>query len=470
MPATVLKVEASPVPLPSAVELTLQAPQTNLYVGEAVRVRVLLPAASDAQPLIPAQAPPVQVTGEGFMLDPGSLRQVSEVRTGSAGVNSVSVVAYEMTLTPITAGSLSAFAQSYVASRLSITFISTNGSVVISPGSPQYTLLDSAPVEFRIRPLPRRGELPGFTGMVGSFKLDPPALTTNALRAGDAIKLTVKVRGTGHLEHLVGPPPPKLREWQVFASPADTQAPQTVQSQGFITLGYTLIPLTEQVQATPAIPFSCFDPARGVYVDLTIPPVPVKVQPASAPTDFQAVQQANSSEEKPEKEPVLSDLALSPGLAFGGLVPLQQRSWFPLVQLAPGVAFLGLWGWARRQRFLEQHPEVLLRRRARRELRREWRTLNQAARAGDAAAFVSSAVSAMRIACAPHYPAEPRALVCSDVLGALPGTDEQTGGMVRRLFTIADASNYAAAPTDATELLAFQGQVEQLLERLEERL
>src|SRR5262249_21238291 len=155
----------------------------------------------------------------------------------------------------------------------------------------------------------------------------------------------------------------------------DTVPPQIVIAQGFTIFNYTLIPLTEKARFTPAIPFSCFDPMRGVYTDLTIPSVPVTVLPGLAPADLKILLEANSVNSEPEKEPTLSGLATTPGLATGSLVPVQQQAWFPFVATAPAVAFLGLWGWDRRRRYCEQHPDLVLRHRARRALRRERRKL-----------------------------------------------------------------------------------------------
>ncbi len=184
------------------------------------------------------------------------------------------------------------------------------GLVTIPGGPPQYTLLESDPVELNVRPLPTEGQLPGFTGAIGSFALGPPKLATNFLRVGDPVKLTVTVtnRGDGPLARLVPPPPPKVRDWQVFA--ANDYAPaqlawqprramlgpngllaQPGSPQGFVTFTYTLIPLTDGVRATPPIPFSYFDPTTGSYADLTIPPVPVTVKPGAAPADLAALRQ-----------------------------------------------------------------------------------------------------------------------------------------------------------------------------------
>src|SRR5262249_8262133 len=146
--------------------------------------------------------------------------------------------------------------------------------------------------------------------------------------------------------------------------------------------------------------------------------------------------EAEATDKAPEEEPVLSGLSAKPGLA-GGLAPAQQRSWFPLMHLLPASTLLALWLWDRRRRFLEQHPEIVMRRRALRGLRRERRALERAAAMRDSARFAAVAVHAMKVAVAPHYPAEPRALVGVDVLTMLPESERsgRSGQTVRKLFS-----------------------------------
>src|SRR6185369_6910275 len=103
---------------------------------------------------------------------------------------------------------------------------------------------------------------------------------------------------------------------------------------------------------------------------------------------------------------------------------LQQSAWFPVAQIAPGVILFGLVAWERRRRYLEQHPEIILRRRAKRGLRRERRAMRRAAREGDPTRFGTAATKAMQVASAPHYAAEARALVGADVLELLQSAEE----------------------------------------------
>ena len=336
-----------------------------------------------------------------------------------------------------------------------------------------------------MKPLPRKGELPGFTGAIGKFSLDAPTLDGNSLRVGDPVKLSVVVRSDNSAGRLVAPPPPNSPGWQIIVSPATaaTAAPlaspqlrgpgiQIGQFPVCATFSYTLIPQNEKETNTPAIPFSYFDPARGTYMDLTIPAVSVTVNPAATTADSQPITKADSADAPIEVEPGLSDLAAAPGLASTSLIPVQRRPWFPLLQAAPGAAFLGLWGWDRRRRYLEKHPGILLRRRARRALRRERHAMQQAARAGDASRFTTRAVDALRIACAPFYPAEPHALVGSDVLEQLPESGPMANArpVVRRFFAAADAATFDANPPEASALLAMQPEIEKVLAELEARL
>ena len=305
-----------------------------------------------------------------------------------------------------------------------------------------------------MRPLPVTGELPGFTGAMGNFLRDPPVLATNRLRVGEPVSLKVVFHGEGDLTRFVPPATPLARDWQIIADPPPAN-------------GFTLIPLTDDATNTPAIPFCYFDPALARYVDLTIPPLPVTVVGEGLPVELRA-----SADESQAAVPLkLSTLAPAPGNAAASLRPLQLRGWFVCGQLLPVLGFFALWQWARRRRYLEAHPDIVRRRQARRALRREKRRLQPAVAGQDAPAFVRHAAHALRIAVAPHYPANPRALVCGDVLAQLAAAerDGPDGETVRQVFAAADAQFALAAETRAG-LIALEPAVETLLQSLEAKL
>ena len=483
VPAARLEVVAAPpASLPPTPRLFLDLPVTNLVIGQPVLARIILPGLAGGRVRGLANA---QLSGQGFLVDPATARQRIEMAhlNGTFGPTFI----YEITLTPRTTGKLTHFAQGFTAGNQFSGPVVITGPVTMPGGPPRYDLLESEPVELSVRPLPREGELPGFTGAIGDFAIGPPKLATNLLRVGDPVRLTVTLTNYGEapLARVVPPPPPQARDWQVFSAadfapvqpfgappPRPGAAPQPGALQGIHTFTYTLIPLTEAARATPAIPFSYYDPDSNRYTDLTIPPVPVTVKPGAVQADFATLLRAASLSAQPDKALTLSSLAASRGRAAASLLPPQQQAWFPLVQLAPAAVFFGLWQWDRRRRYFEAHPEVLLRRRARRALRRQRRVLQRAARAADAPRFAAAAVNAMCVASAPHYPAEPRALVGADVLPLLPELERsgRAGEVVRRFFAVTDAERFGTATPPAPELLLLRSDLDRILQELEARL
>ena len=447
IPAATLDVDKS-IPGPAPRKLVLEVSATNVFLGQPLRASVILPASPENQ--IEALRE-VQFGGNGFSSDLTTMKQAVEPIGLNGRTNEAFI--YEITLTPIEAGPIALSAQAFAAGRDFFGPITASGPVVISGGPPRYVLLTSDPVQVNVRPLPA-GQPADFNGSIGTFNLSPPQLSTNRIQTGQPVRLTVAVHNGSPLNRLVPPAPPTVNDWEIIPdNPPD--------------FSFTLIPLTDAVRQTPAIPFSCFDPASGSYVDLTIPSLPVTVTSQGLPTEMSTVD-AGAASGAPLR---LGDLSPSPGKSVASIVPPQLRAGFICFQLVPLLAIFGLWRWDRHRRFLEAHPDIVRRREARRLLRREKRRLRDAARRGDAAAIVRHAANAMQIASAPRYAAHPQALVCSDVLEHLDDADRTgaAGETVRKIFAAAD-TRFASAPQMQTNWPALQPDVNAVLLKLEEHL
>jgi hypothetical protein len=453
VPAATLKVaEKKSVPTTSARRLVLEVSATNLFEGQPVRVRVLLPADENKTEGVRD----LQFNGGSVMTD----KTKTHLSIGPVNLNGQLQPAfiYETVLTPMTAGPITLSAQGFTAPPFSVGPISitSSGGPITLGGAIQITpeFLVSDAVNLRVLPLPAEDKLSGFTGAFGKFLADKPQLSTNRVRVGEPVHLKINFHGAGDLTRFVPPATPRVLDWQIIADkpPAD---------------GFTLIPLTDEARATPTIPFSYFDPAAGKYFDLTIPSMPVTVIGDGLPTELSAF----DDDEKSTVPLKISGLALTPGKTAASLRPLQLRGWFIGLQLLPTIGFLALWQWDRRRRFLEAHPEIVRRRHARRALQRKKCEWQNAIATGDAQAFIQHAADALRIAVAPNYPANPQALVCADVLAQLDGA-EQTGGAgatVRKIFAAADA-RFALAPRTQADWLALQSEIQTVLQNLEEKL
>jgi hypothetical protein len=289
---------------------------------------------------------------------------------------------------------------------------------------------------------------------------------------GDALRLLVTFRGDPAVSRLIPPPAPRTEGWQIYpASPVDP-LPHPPTTNTITAFAYTLIATSEEVKQTPTIPFHIFDPARAAYVNLSIPSVPVTVSAEGLPTNWVSEMAALAADERVEKRPRLSELTRSRGTTLASMQPLQARAGFLLVQLGPVVGLLGWWGFERRRRFLERHPEIVRRRKARSALRRECRMLHRAASSSDATGFARSALTALQIASAPHFPAEPRAIVCGDVLGLFSDEEQhgQTGDTIRRVFAQNNAADYSGAHRNGNPLFNLKAELDQILKQMEARL
>ena len=427
-------------------ELVVEVSPTNLFAGQPVPLRVLLPATAANQ--IEALRE-IQINGDGFITDKTRVRQA--IQPVNIGGQTRPAFIYETTLTPMATGSLQVSAQGFTAGSEFSAPISINGPVSLPGGPPSYVFLVSDPVTLNVRPLPAEGEPPGFTGSIGKFTADPPRLSTNRIQVGQPVTLNFSFHSQGDFTRFIPPEAPLSRDWQIIPN----DPPEN---------GFTLIPLTDEPRATPPIPFAAFDPASGKYLDLAIPALPVTVVGESLPVEMDQAGESSS----PSK---LSGLAPGPGRTAPDLTPPQLRGWLVGAQFLPVIGLLALWQWDRRRRFLEAHPEIVRRRRARRELRREKRRLQKAATGGDPAAFAQHAANAMRIACAPRLAAHPQALVGADVLAQLGASDRDPQAIetARAIFAAADAQ-FAAAPPAGPDWPAPPERVDAVLLKLEEDL
>jgi hypothetical protein len=446
--AATLEVVATDSDLPPPRQLQLETSATNLFLGQPFRVRALLPAKNGNE--IEALRE-IQLNSDSLMIDKTAMRQSIDVT--SVGGQLKPALVCEMKVTPIAAGRQSFSAQAFTAGREFSGAISIRGQVTIPGGPTKYILLVSDKIAVNVRPLPADAP-PGFTGAIGKFFADSPQLSTNRLHVGEPVHLKIIFHGESDLTRFVPPATPRSRDWQIIAD----KPPAT---------GFTLIPQTDEVRETPAIPYSFFDPAAEKYFDLTISPLPVTVTGEALPTQWTTFDR----DEKSTAPLKLSDLAPTHGKIAASLKPPQQRAALVFLQLLPLLGLLALWRWDERRRFLAAHPEIVRRRTARRALRRERRELQKAFVGGDTTAFCRHAANAMSIAVAPHYPANPQALVCADVLAQLDGAaqDGSAGDTVRKIFAAADAQFAATKPATA-DCLALKSNLEAVLQTLEEKL
>ena len=130
-------------------------------------------------------------------------------------------------------------------------------------------------VSIEVNDLPP-GAPPSFRGAVGDFSLSS-RVGDGAVEAGQAVDLSVTIRGDGNLATLEAPAlevPPGV---DVYDPAADQELFRSgSRLNGVKTFDYTLVPQGGGTFDVPAAPWTYFDPADGTYKTLRVDPVEIE--------------------------------------------------------------------------------------------------------------------------------------------------------------------------------------------------
>ena len=429
-------------PLQSSLDL----PKRDFYVGETIPGRLLFVETPDESPTYIQHV--AKTSGAAVFQIDNSTRSIEIDVNGEKR----RALAKPIQITPLKEGDTEINCQVIVhVQKRDINGIGRGFAMQVQ------STVDVPSAKLRVLPLPKEGRPPGFTGAIGTFNLSAPKLSATEVETGEPITLAISLTGEGNLSGVSAPELPKDNpDWQTYkpttdlASANDDSAPLLATK----TFTYTLVPKNAGTRGTPAIPFSYFDPAKAAYVDVTIPPQPVKVKAAA--TAVAAVPDSNTGAEKPAEaepekgpkpiEPALTGLAESTGLWSNSLRPLLWSQWFLLGQLAPPLILLALWLRKKRRDFLAANPQIVRRRKARAAARLALAEARTAARRGDQSAFLAASTRALREAASPLDTTKSVSLTQEEVLHVLRD-DERASATAKSIFESAEARRYGAEIT-----------------------
>ncbi|MDZ7725816.1 MAG: BatD family protein [candidate division KSB1 bacterium] len=131
--------------------------------------------------------------------------------------------------------------------------------------------ISSEPVDITVKPLPKNGRPPGFSGAVGQYQLDA-GIDKRQVETDEAITLKVTLSGTGNIKMLPVPEPDFPSDFELY----DPKVTQTVNRSGDRITGnktveYVLIPRFPGEQRIPPVRFSYFNPKTKSYETLSSP-------------------------------------------------------------------------------------------------------------------------------------------------------------------------------------------------------
>ncbi len=324
------------------------------------------------------------------------------------------------------------------------------------------------PFSFRrkltVEHVPETGRPADWGGSIGKLEVTPPDLSNRFPEVGEPIKLKLTLVGEGNLERIIAPEIPGTDNWDIALASELRQR----RSEGRRTFIYTLVPRLPGDLKTPAIRFPTFNPDSKKFETVEFASVAVKVS-GNAPAKVELVTIDPSAKVGTPAAKMVTGL-LTPTVAAGvkGVAKIEplaasQPFWLSntgaLVALLLATAVISVVG------YFAAHPEFLIRRQARSNLRRARAAAQDAYRRQDYAAYARAMTQGLRTGAAPLLKAEPLALTQSDILRALPMASPT---LIEAIFLAADGEKYGAK--DARQTIAEDAQLQAMLNTLEAQL
>ncbi len=451
--------QAAPGGDPLQLELTV--PRTTIYLHERVPLTVTL-RVGDVR-VTDVQYP--RIAGDGFSVEP--LTQPSQ-RQESRGGETIQVVEFHSTLTPVRTGRVTVGPAQMSMSRVSERAGGRHG--FFFGGMTQEPVeLSSQPVALDVLPLPDQGKPADFSGAVGRFSLEVRAAPLEVV-AGDPVTLTYTVSGAGDLSSVTPPTLAGSDTLRVYPV-----APVTPAAQGAPTgarrFEQVVIPQQAGTVRLPAVRFSWFDPEARAYRSAEQPPITLTVRPAPAGSRPQILG-------APAKGAAAHPESLGRDIVFikdapGTLAPIGAARWrspvFWIAQLIPLLLLAGAMAFARHRDRLGSDARYARFTRAGRAARTALDEARTALARGDAVAFHERVAGALRDYLTAKLDLPPGAVTPEQVSARLRGAGlaEGVADEVRAFFAACEVARFAPAHAAGGDLRSTLERAEDIVRALE---
>ncbi len=136
--------------------------------------------------------------------------------------------------------------------------------------------LKTKAIPLNVQPLPELGKPTNFSGAVGNFSI-AAQVDRKKLKVRNALTLSLKITGQGHLRNLT---PPNISSIRNLRVEPPTQVKDATKEN--YQLNYVVIPLKSGILQIPAIEFSYFNPSIETYQTTYTQPIQITVMPTSS--------------------------------------------------------------------------------------------------------------------------------------------------------------------------------------------
>jgi len=303
--------------------------------------------------------------------------------------------------------------------------------------------LKSDALTIEAMPLPREGQPPHFPAAnVGKFAFDV-VVDRAAVAVGDAVTLTMTVRGTGNVRNVALPDLPALPGWKSYEPKTSIALEGGATASGTKTMEWLIRPEQPGKTTIPALTLVSFDPAARRYVETSSSPLYMEVSgnPGAATPGSPSAAAPPAGVENviaAEIRPIRAHGAPSRSIGASFL----NGAGFKLTLLMPPLAFVAFGAVGRVRDRLSRDERRTSRRRLRSIARRRLHAAAAHRDAGRAAAFYVEIERVLRETLSEKLRV-PVAGLRNDELGALLGARGLPADDVTRLLAVLAACDEA---------------------------
>jgi hypothetical protein len=242
-----------------------------------------------------------------------------------------------------------------------------------------------------------------------------------------------------------------VAHWKTYQPTAVFKPSDDTGYRGEKTFEQPLIAAQPGTQTLPGLTFSYFDPKTRRYEVARTEPLRVAVAPAPGDGSVASTNQpAANAPAGPSSAP--TPAGLRPDHAETGTfaASLLPPYWQPRVLAIPAgllFAFSGVWFWLRRRERAAQDDSDARRRADSQTTQALLGQMEAASSTGDAPLFFNAARGALQRTLAVRWKVAPEKITLAEIDARLGG-----GSDIRRVFTLADETNYSGRRLEVTDL------------------
>lgn len=340
-------------------------------------------------------------------------------------------------------------------------------------GAMQRYVVPSNTLALNVKDLPQEGKPPGFTGLVGAYKIVANA-SPKDVSVGDPITLRIVLTGPDYLGSVDLPPLQNQEALSTYFKIPDERADGKIVDRSKV-FTQTIRAKSENVKEIPAISLAFFNTRTGTYETTSSVPIPITVHPTRVVTAVDAEGAAPGPIGSPLeswKEGIAYNYegpAMLEPRQFGLGSALRSPLWLTVL-IAPLAAYIGLVSAMAARSRREANVES---RKARSAFGRLRRRLDAIRKEGSTGAVLSEAVlAAMREYLGDKLTMPGATLTAVDVEKILSekGAAPEAVATIKAFMSLCEAGAYAGDNSAAADREGFMRKAREAAEGLEKAL